>query len=831
MVHWKCIAVITVVLFSHGAIAEAQNSAKSEHALGPDLVTYHKQVKPLVATYCLRCHGPKKSKGDIRFDTIDPDIVKGEHTLEWGDVREQFNTGEMPPEDENQPSAREREIISLWLDREFKKARRAGNPNKKGNVRRLTRYELRYSLEDLLNVPAARALEAIPEETRSPETGFKNNAKLLTLTDSHMESYYDALWAILSKIPAELERETFSAKLDATELAKIGSVPFMKVEPWRAFCFQIPHSNYGVEQRSAGLLLYGLDKRLLVPTSGKARGRGTGGWIVLKLPRFPKGLFRISVEVEAAGTGSFTFAIEGKQRQPGMNLRGLARNAIMGVKLPFDTSSDVITVESHGDAHPLIKYNGDCYLRLSNRSKGPVLIKSVEFHGNLNGHIKNALYDPAIKPGDTKGHIRSFAQRALRRPVTDQELDDLFDSFKSHAQEQSELHALLSTYEEILCLPEFFHIGLPAGQEKTKDENFLLAEKLAYFLWSSVPDRALLDAAAAGQLTDKAVLSKHVARMLQDKKSKRLVEHLADQWLHAYKFDYVNVAPKYYPGFDGQEKLVKQETIEAVDDVVRYGASALNLLKADHIFVNEPLADFYGIDGVEGWGFRKVKLPEDSPRGGLLTQATFLVANSDGQHSHAIKRGVWLTEVLLNDPPPAPPGAVPGLDDLEETTPGFNKMSLNQKMLIHRDNDACRNCHNKIDPWGILFENFDASGSWREKVLNISTVTVPAKGKRKERTITQRSRLEVENSAILPSGETLTGIQELKDYLVEKRSHDFCKGVTEKLLAYALSRDVAFYDEELVEDLSEKFAASDYSVKTLIDEIVTCKEFMKGAQP
>ena len=165
---------------------------------------------------------------------------------------------------------------------------------------------------------------------------------------------------------------------------------------------------------------------------------------------------------------------------------------------------------------------------------------------------------------------------------------------------------------------------------------------------------------------------------------------------------------------------MRQETIETVNDVFRNGASALDLLKADHVYVNQTLAAFYQIKGVRGQDFRKIAVGQKDNRGGLLTQGTFLVGNSDGMNSHAILRGVWLTEVILNDPPPAPPKNVPPLD---ESIPNFDRMTLNEKMFAHRNNDACRNCHQKIDPWGIPLENYDASGAWREKVLVVSKAT------------------------------------------------------------------------------------------------------------
>jgi hypothetical protein len=210
-------------------------------------------------------------------------------------------------------------------------------------------------------------------------------------------------------------------------------------------------------------------------------------------------------------------------------------------------------------------------------------------------------------------------------------------------------------------------------------------------------------------------------------------------------------------------------------------------------------------------------------RGGLLTQATFLIGNSDGMNSHAILRGVWLAEVILNDPPPEPPKNVPPLD---ESIPGFEKLTLNEKLFAHRNHAACKNCHQKIDPWGIPFENFDASGAWRQKVLVVSKAAdTPKKAKKP---VFEKDYVAIHRQATLPDQVTIDGIGELKDYLVQHRKHDFAKGLVERLLAYALSRDVDYHDEDQVQQLVDRFEANNYSVPMIIRDIVQSEQFQRG---
>ena len=190
-------------------------------------------------------------------------------------------------------------------------------------------------------------------------------------------------------------------------------------------------------------------------------------------------------------------------------------------------------------------------------------------------------------------------------------------------------------------------------------------------------------------------------------------------------------------------------------------------------------------------------------------------------NSHAILRGVWLADVILNDPPLDPPANVPPLD---ESIPGFDKMTLNQKLFAHRDKAACRNCHQKIDPLGIPLENFDASGAWRDKVLVVSQAPNPSKKKRKK-PVFEKNYLEIERESTLPDGNTIDGIERLKDYLLTHRKRDFAQGLVERILAYALSRDVDFHDEDLVEQLVDQFEQNQYSVPGLIRDIAQSEPF------
>lgn len=776
--------------------------------IAADVAGFRRDVEPLLRKYCVACHGPEKQKGKMRLDTIDPDVVAGEHFGKWEDVREVFNSGEMPPEDEPQPTEMERDLMTRWLDAEFKKAKVFGSTQERGGVRRLTRYELRYALEDLLHFSAAKEVDALPEEGTSVETGLKNSSRMLMISGPHLEAYLNAILSVITRMKEIAVFEPFSVN------AGIGS---LNVSPAPVL------TSEGKKVRPP------LAK---VTRAGKGVVLENGGYLDLRIPSVSKYKFQTTLLAKAESAGNVEVSMgfqhsEVDTRQVVVRLGNIEVEP--GEKLreyALESYPEDLTDEFTKGDRPF-------FLRITNRGAKGLYLEDYEYRGNVNTELTATLVPKNLPAGESDAHARKaindFLTKAFRRPPTEAEFNKYHGIYRRKVKEEAPALALLSAYKEILCAPSFFYLGLPDKAGGEQAANFRLAEKLAAFLWCSVPDRELLEAAAQGTLTEPDALGSQVRRMLADEKSRRWVERFTDQWLHTSQLGNVAVDRSYYPRFrDTLKALMRRETYEAVNDVFRNGSPALELLKADHVFVNQTLAAFYNLKGVRGDEFRKVTLTGNANRGGLLTQGTFLIGNSDGMNSHAILRGVWLAEAILHDPPPDPPANVPALD---ESIPGFDKMTLNQKLVVHRDKEGCRSCHRKIDPWGIPFENFDASGAWREKVLVISKVkATPEKGKKNRKPAFEKSYVEIERAATLPDGEEIDGMESLKDYLVTHRQRDFATGLVERILAYALSRDVGFHDEDVVNRLVDHFEAKQYSVPKLIGELVRTEPFMKGAK-
>ncbi|MDG2221068.1 MAG: DUF1592 domain-containing protein, partial [Rubripirellula sp.] len=745
-----------------------------------------------------------KMEAEIRFDHIDPDIVVGEHFGQWEDIREAFNTGEMPPEREPQPTPAERDVITVWLDAEFKKAKQYGNPNKRGSVRRLTRYELQYALEDLLGVSAKQEVGALPAEGTSVDTGLQNSSRMLLISGPHLESYLNVIISVINKMKAIAAFEPYREHVDIENL---------DTEPPVAFTS---------------------DKKKIKPIVGKVArsGKGVvvnpGGYIDLRIQSISKYKFQTILAAKAERPGKFEVSIgfthsEVDPRQ---------KVAKLGF-IDIDPGDELrtYTLDSFPEVLPdemTRALDRPFFIRISNRGRQAIYLEAFDYRGNVNTELTASLIPGEIDEAEIEDHVRNsiaaFVEKAFRRAPTEVELQKYYGVYQRQLATEDAISALLSAYKEILCSPRFFYLGLPGEVSEHANQNFKLAERLAFFLWCSVPDQELLQLALSGNLKTPSVLAAQVDRMIRDEKATRWVEQFTDQWLQTSKLFNVAVDRGYYPKFkDSLKPLMRRETIEAVNDVFRNGSSALGFLKADHVFVNQQLATFYQIKGVRGDEFRKVKVEEAIHRGGLLTQGTFLVGNSDGMNSHAVLRGVGLAEVILNDPPPDPPKNVPPFD---ASIPEFEKLTLNEKLFAHRDNEACRNCHQKIDPWGIPFENYDASGAWRDQVLLVSKA--PNQPRKRRKPVFEKSFLPIDREATLPGGVAVDGVGDLKQYLVQHRQHDFAKGLAERVLAYALSRDIDYYDEDLVHQLCNAFEANDYSVPALIVEIVQSESFQRG---
>ncbi len=399
--------------------------------------------------------------------------------------------------------------------------------------------------------------------------------------------------------------------------------------------------------------------------------------------------------------------------------------------------------------------------------------------------------------------LTAFVRRAYRRPPTSAELDRLMQFGMSAWQRgASPEQALQATLSAVLASPNFlFRIEEdPLGDEPDAVRalnDYELASRLSYFLWSSMPDETLFALADAGKLQDPAQLREQALRMLKDPKAEALVKNFAGQWLQLRDLARLQPDPEMFPDFDeALRDAMLRETELFVSNMIQQDLSVLDFLTADYAFVNERLARHYGLEGVRGDEFRRVPSPPN--RRGVLTQGSILLLTSNPTRTSPVKRGKWILENLLDDPPPPP---LPGVQALEDQPELLG--SLRERMEQHRADPQCAVCHRRMDVLGFGLENFDPIGAWRDR----------------------DGRFEIDPSGQLPGGEAFATASAMMDILKQGNADEFCRCLTKKMLTYALGRELQPFDRCTIDDILKELKNNDYRFSSLVTAIVVSEPF------
>lgn len=399
--------------------------------------------------------------------------------------------------------------------------------------------------------------------------------------------------------------------------------------------------------------------------------------------------------------------------------------------------------------------------------------------------------------------LTTFISRAFRRPATKEEVNLYYNFWSAVRSEYSTFEdGIRETLVAVLCSPNFIYLveGNPAKKPKPQRE-YELASRLSYFLWNGPPDEELYKLASKGQLQKQ--LSTQVKRMVQDPRSWNFVTSFSNQWLKLYRHKEQAVDIGRYPQFTRYIKSdMELETYHFMNHLLKHDLSIYNMIDSDFVVINQNLAEYYGIENVEGTDFRAIPVSADLNRGGLLTQGSFLSGHSDGTQAHPIKRAVWMMERILGESPPPPPPNVP---DLDPKDPNTNKLPIAEQLALHRDNVSCKNCHKKLDPFGLVFEDYNGAGLLGSQPgSNPNTVV------------------------LLPSGSEVTGVAGMKSYVLEFEREKFAKSLVEHLMTFALGRDISFVDEEEIHEIVAKSIAKGGSFQTTLEEIVTSPMFLRN---
>jgi hypothetical protein len=424
------------------------------------------------------------------------------------------------------------------------------------------------------------------------------------------------------------------------------------------------------------------------------------------------------------------------------------------------------------------------------------------------GDVRGQLERFEKKETDSRGFLNTFATKALRgREIAPEFLDKLIAIYNAQTDEGAKpLDALKEALSLLLASPSFLYLAEPAAEGAPRQLTELeLATRLAFFLWSSPPDEELIALAKRGELRKPGVLSRQTERLLADERSERFTKSFVAQWLGLARLDFFQFNTRLYRDFDLPTKAAsKDEIFETFQALLKNRASLSQLLKSDSVFINGLLAQYYKIPGVVGDEFREVKLPEGSPRGGLLGMAAILAMGSNGEQTSPVERGAWVLRKLLHDPPPPAPANVPQLNRL-----AGKPLTTRERIALHQEEPQCAQCHRKIDPIGFGLENFDAAGRWRTEDLRPD--------------VPPTNRL-INPAGVFHKGAAFRDYFELRD-LIAAKPERFARGFTEALVEFALGRPFGFSDEDLANEILGRASKKNFQIAEFIHALVDTKTF------
>ena len=739
----------------------------------------------VVRQYCSDCHDRAERSGGVVLEASAFDDVAA-HAEVLERVVRKLRAGSMPPPEYARPSDATYARVIAYLERALDDAAEAApNPGALPQLHRLTRTEYRNTIRDLLgieNLPAELDYELLlPADNSS--SGFDNIAELLFVSPPIMERYLEAARKIsrlavgdpdlpvmvnIHRMPLHLPQDDAVAGLPLGTRGGLMTDSYFPLDA--EYSFRVEFERAPREQHELEITVDGARVASAIVGVPSAAGG--------QPPREFE--FRVPVDAGPHRIGATfverTAAFDERTVRPQRRGRGT---------LP---AIEIVTISGPYAA------------------TGP---------GQTPSRDKLFVCRPQSTTDEepcAREILRTLAERAYRRPATGADVDDLWPFYEAGRAERGFERGIQKALERALVSPQFLYRieRVPAGAQPGSTfavSDVELASRLSYFLWSSMPDAELLEVAAAGELTEPRTLSRQVARMLADPRADALVANFAAQWLFLRDLEGREPDPFLFRDYDeGLRASFAEETQLFVASVFESDRSVLELVTANYTFLNERLAEHYGVPHVRGSQFRRVELPPGSPRGGLLGQGSILTVTSYPTRTSPVLRGKFVLDNLLASPPPPPPADVPAL--VAETAAEEQKLSLREALAAHRADPQCASCHAQMDPIGFAFEQFDAVGRWRET----------------------EGGLPIETSSTLPDGTVLAGLDGVKALLLADPER-FVGALTERLLMYALGRNIQYYDLPAVRAIVRGAAADDYTFAALVEGIVTSVPFRYRAVP
>ena len=773
--------IVSAVSLTAGVSLADQNPAEIVES------EFHKKIEPLLQDYCYDCHGDGADKGDLTLDEYAHTSALLEDRKIWLRIWENLRTEMMPPpKKKSQPTPDERKELVSWIEKRIFGLDPENPDPGRVTIRRMNREEYQNTIGDVVGVRFNANDNFPPDDTGF---GFDTIGDVLTISPLLMEKYLNAAGEIaVMALPLDAG-EPKPIEIDAGNFKDRGgsqTARFMEADIAQ---------TVGAKRRLDAGGQYALEiSYSLESEKGRPKGQ-TAKWrifvdgkqlreIEIDSDKPNRDRFVVNLEL-TEGEHQFEFSIVPGEKGEGDGTAGVRVSKFRLNRLG---------VEDSWDLYP------ESYQRIFVNGLPPA------------GKDEQAVYMREI--------VENFGLRAFRRPPRKRMVDQLTALALAKSQQEGAKFAdgVRLAVTATLTSPSFiFRSEVQAEPDNPGKvvpiDQYALASRLSYFLWSSAPDEGLLDLAAKGTLREN--LRGQVDRMLGDEKADRMVENFVGQWLQARDLPGLSIdvrrilrerdRRKAQRVFNlGTRRDMKIETEEFFQHILLQNRPILELLNANYSFLNESLAKFYGVSGVRGNEFRKVEFDESvRGRGGLLGQGTFLIVTSQSTRTSPVKRGLFVLDNILGTPaPPAPPN----VPELEETEEKLKKgATMRELMEVHRKKALCASCHERMDPIGLALENFNALGQWRDEEDGVA----------------------IDSAGKLVTGEKFTNVMELKTILATSRKQDFYRCLTEKMLTYAIGRGVEYYDAPTVDAIMAQLVKEGGGMKDLIYAITESVPFQK----
>jgi hypothetical protein len=789
------IAATVVTATTALSYAKASGGASTESRARRPMGPAASSARAIVDRYCLNCHNETDLAGDLSFEALEIDNV-GKDPASWEKAVRKLRVRAMPPHRDEilRPAEREYTALLTYLETALDAhAAKHPDPGRPETFHRLNRTEYQNAVRDLLALDVDAA-SMLPGDDASH--GF-DNVNVGELSPTLLDHYISTARKV-SRLAIGTPVKTPAAAsvvlpLDLTQNDHIDEALPIGTRGGTSFRYVFPQDGD-----------YQFQIRLTRDRDDRIEGLAEPHQIELTIDGARLQLFDLPARTTAQ-TQSAAYADKDADADAGLSGRFPVAAGPHTIAVAFLKKPSVLSEAARQPFYA--DYNG--------RNQAAVFSVSVagpyDARGAGETPSRRRIFRcrPAT-PGEEQECARTImsalARRAYRRPVMSNEVDELLTFYREGRADGGTFDTGIEmSLRALLVSPQFLFrierdpVGIPANRSY-RLSDLELASRLSFFLWSSIPDEPLLGAAIGGSLRQPRVLERQVRRMLADPRSDALVSSFAAQWLHLRNLTASMPDPRLFPDFDDNlRRAFRRETELFFESVTREDRNVLDLLRADYTFVNERLAKHYGIANVYGAQFRRVTLPENSPRRGLLGQASILTVTSYGDRTSPVQRGKWILENLLGLTPPPPPPDVPAL---KERVAGGRVLTMRQRIAQHRENPACSGCHNLMDPIGLATENFDAVGRFR----------------------TLEDGMLVDASGGLPDGATFDGIEGLRAGLL-RRPQLFVGTMTEKLLTYAIGRGLEPADAAAVRAIERSSRAADYRFSSLILGVVNSTPF------